>query len=194
LKRIYKKGGIIIKYPHCKNLFEEKQTGTIHFINKEICIHANTEYYRRFINHNLSENNFDFDLQLMERNFEVEKEFKMEEYPRFQQLFCHKRPQKSQQQSKEFQEQTRKLDEECHKRPSHIYIIYPIPRGSNLWPKLTEFKNTKQVKFQQLEAVNKQAKQVYDELFGGTNHKFSISTKEALHRNDSYNNHSKSRF
>jgi hypothetical protein len=50
------------------------------------------------------------------------------------------------------------------------------------------YKKTKQLQVPQLKAVNKQAKQVYDELFGVTNHKFSISTKEALHLNDSYNN------
>jgi hypothetical protein len=54
--------------------------------------------------------------------------------------------------------------------------------------KLSEYKKTKQLQLQRLEAINKQAKQVYDEFFVGTNHKFSISTKEALHLNDSYNN------
>jgi hypothetical protein len=61
-------------------------------------------------------------------------------------------------------------------------------------PKSSEYKNTKQLQFQQLEAVNKQAKQVCDELFTGTNHKFSISTKEPLHLNDLYNNRNKVEF
>jgi hypothetical protein len=55
-------------------------------------------------------------------------------------------------------------------------------------PKLSEYKKIKQLQPQQLEAVNKQAKQVYDELFIGTNHEFSISSKEALQLNDSYDN------
>jgi CYTH domain-containing protein len=193
-RKTYKQGGIVIKYPYWKSLLEEKQIGTIHFINKEIYIHSNTELYRRLIKHNFIDNDLDFDLQLMKRDFEVEEEFKMEEYPRFHQLFCHQCLQKSQQQSKEFQEQIHKLDEECHKHPSHIYIVYPIPRGSNLLPKLSEYKNTRQVKFQQLEAVSKQAKQVYDELFAGTSHKFSVSTKEALLLKDLYSSHNRVDF
>jgi hypothetical protein len=46
----------------------------------------------------------------------------------------------------------------------------------------------------QLKAVNNQAKQVIDKLFVGTNHKFSISVKEALHLKDLYNNRSKVDF
>jgi hypothetical protein len=61
-------------------------------------------------------------------------------------------------------------------------------------PKLSEYKKSRQVKFQQLEAVNKQTKLVYDELFAGTNHKFSVSTKEALHMNDLYRSHNKVDF
>jgi hypothetical protein len=76
----------------------------------------------------------------MERDFEIEEEFRMEEHPRFHQLFWHQCPQKSQQQSKEFKEQIHILDDECHKRPSHIHIVYPIPREFNLLPKLTEYK------------------------------------------------------
>jgi hypothetical protein len=72
--------------------------------------------------------------------------------------------------------------------------VYPIPRGSNLLPKLLKYKNTRQVKFQQLEAVSRQAKQVYDGLFAGTSHKFSVSTKEALHLNDLYSSHKKVDF
>jgi hypothetical protein len=87
-----------------------------------------------------------------------------------------------------------KLNEGCHKLPSHIPIVYPISPKSSLFPKLSEYKKTKQLQLQQLEAVNKQAKQEYDELFVGTNHKFSISTKEALHLNDLYNNRNKVDF
>jgi hypothetical protein len=157
-KNLYKQEGIINKNPCWKNLFEEKQVGTIHFINKEICNRSNTEYYRRLIEYNFIDNDLDLDLQLMERDFKVEEEFQLEEHPRFHQLFCHQCLQKTQQQLKEFQEQTHKLDEECHKLPSHIHIVYPIPRGSNLLPKYSEYKNNRQVKFQQLEAVSSQAK------------------------------------
>jgi hypothetical protein len=67
------------------------------FYQQEICNRSNTEYYRRLIKRNFIDNDLDFDLQLMERDFEIEEEFRMEEHPRFHQLFCHQCPQKSQQ-------------------------------------------------------------------------------------------------
>jgi hypothetical protein len=60
-KNLYKQEGIIIKNSCWKNLFEEKQVGTIHFINKEICNRSNTEYYRRLIEYNFIDNDLDFD-------------------------------------------------------------------------------------------------------------------------------------
>jgi hypothetical protein len=65
-----------------------KQIGTIHFINKDVYIHSNAESYRHLLDNNFIENDFDFDLQLMERDYRVEEEFTMEQYPRFHQLFC----------------------------------------------------------------------------------------------------------
>jgi hypothetical protein len=65
-RNLCKQEGIIIKNPCWKNLFEEKQIGTIHFISKEISNQSNSEHYRRLIEYNFIDNDLDFDFQLME--------------------------------------------------------------------------------------------------------------------------------
>jgi hypothetical protein len=65
-RRLNKDDGIVIKYPYWKTLFDIKQIGIIHFINKEIYVHSNSKYYRGLFEHDFIENNFDFDLKLME--------------------------------------------------------------------------------------------------------------------------------